>query len=288
MRQRWTQLKPNEFPPLLREIPDAPEELWLEGVLPKWDKTRVLAVVGSRKYSQYGKDACEKIISGLAGYSIIIVSGLAIGIDTIVHKAALKAGLITIAVPGSGLDRSVLHPRSNARLADEIVESGGALISEQPPTAPAGLHTFPRRNRIMAGLSHAVLIAEAGEQSGTLITARLALDYNREVMAVPGSIFSPNSFGTNYLIKQGAVPVTESGDILKIFGLEEKENGQGKLFENLSPQEKKIVEILFIEALSRDELIKELEMSVSEANTLLSAMEIKGIIAERMGEVRLA
>ncbi len=278
---------PSEFPPLLREIPDAPKELWVEGTLPNWDEVKVLAVVGSRKYSQYGKDVCQKLISGLAGYPIVIVSGLAIGIDTIAHKAALSARLTTIAIPGSGLDRSVLHPRSNARLADEIVASGGALMSEQEPTAPAGLHTFPRRNRIMAGLAHAILIVEAGAQSGTLITARLALDYNREVLAVPGSIFSGNTVGTHSLIRNGAALAAESADILTVLGFTAERETRALPLATLSPQERALVELIATDPLSRDEIINALALSASEVNTLIARLEIQGIIVERGGELHL-
>lgn len=288
MKKEWQHLGPEEFPPLLREIPDAPKKVWVEGTLPHWDEVKMLAVVGSRKYSQYGKDACEKLIMGLSGYPIVIVSGLAIGIDTIAHKSALKAGLKTIAIPGSGLDRSVIHPRSNSRLADEIVESGGALISEQEPTAPAGLHTFPRRNRIMAGLSHAILIVEAGEQSGTLITARLALDYNRDVLAVPGSIFAQNSHGTHELIRTGAALASESTDILRVLELTLVDETRALPLQSLSPKERALVELIANDPLSRDDIIRELSLPVNEVNTTLAQLEIRGIIVERGGEFHLS
>ncbi|MEK7092061.1 MAG: DNA-processing protein DprA, partial [Patescibacteria group bacterium] len=212
-------LAPEEFPEALGEMADPPKELYLEGTLPNPEEFIYLTVVGSRKLTRYGQDACEALIQGLTGQPVAIISGLAIGTDTVAHKAALAAGLPTVGIPGSGLDRSVLHPSSNSRLADQIVEQGGALLSELAPTAPAGIHTFPRRNRIMAGLAKAILIIEAGEKSGTLITARLALDYNREVGVVPGSIFSPQSAGTNQLIRSGATPITGSADLLELLGL---------------------------------------------------------------------
>ena len=161
-----------------------------------------LAIVGSRRYTSYGKDICEKLIRGFKGYPIVIVSGLAIGIDTIVLRAAIENGLITIYFPGLGLDNSVLHPRTNIKLAQEIINKGGSLISEMELLWKASLYSFPQRNRLMAGISKAVLIIEAEEKSGTLITARMALDYNRDVLAVHGSAFSSNSNGTNWLIKQ--------------------------------------------------------------------------------------
>ncbi len=281
-------LSPKQFPALLREINDPPEKLYLEGELPP-PESIYLTVVGSRKYSNYGREACEKIIAELAGYPVVIVSGLAVGIDTIAHKSALQARLLTLAIPGSGLGRSVLHPSSNRKLADEIIEAGGALLSEFPENYPAGLHTFPRRNRIMAGLSKAILVIEAGEKSGTLITAKLATDYNRDVLAVPGSIFSAGSLGTNNLIKQGAAPVCSGRDVLLALGFDlPDENGQQKLdLQNLSATEKKVYEILKIEPLPRDELIRNLNLPISEANVLLATMEIKGIIKEMMGELRV-
>jgi DNA processing protein len=272
----------------LQEIPEPPKQLYVEGHLPGVG-TIFLAVVGSRRYSSYGKEACERLIGGLAGSPISIVSGLALGMDTIAHKAALAADLHTIAFPGSGLDREVLHPRSNAPLADQIVKSGGALVSEYDPLFPAAVYTFPRRNRIMAGLSKAVLVIEAAERSGTRITARLATEYNRDVLAVPGSIFSAQSEGTNSLIKLGATPVTNSNDILVALGLEAKEGAQRELdFSSLSPLERKVVELLSLEPQERDTLIRTLNCQVSDANIALASLELKGLIIESMSQFRLA
>lgn len=282
-------LTQTEIPLELLEIPQPPKSLYIEGELPPPEFVR-LTVVGSRKYSTYGRDACEKIISGLAGYPIAIISGLALGIDTIAHKTALQVRLPTIGIPGSGLDRSVLHPHSNTRLADEIIRAGGCLLSEYEPKVPAGIHTFPRRNRIMAGMSKAVLVVEAGEKSGTLITARLATEYNRDCLAVPGSIFSPSSTGANWLIKQGATPITSSEDILQALNLKTREDQQDKqknLFTDLSPQEKIIIDMITHEPLTRDELIISCGLSASAANALLMTMEIKGLIKEELGEIRL-
>ena len=191
-----------EIPPILKEIPQPPKFLYSVGQLPDWQKEILLCVVGSRKYSAYGHDAIEKIILGLTGYPITIVSGLALGIDTLAHQFALSAGLKTLAWPGSGLNPKVIYPSTNYRLAEKILIEGGCLLSEYEPNQPATLYTFPRRNRLMAGLAKATLIIEAGAKSGTLITARLATEYNRDVLAVPGSIFSPNSYGSNWLIRQ--------------------------------------------------------------------------------------
>lgn len=274
----------------LNEIPEPPKQLYLEGALPP-EGTTLLAVVGSRKFSSYGKEACNELIAGLAGKPISIVSGLAIGMDTLAHKAALSAGLHTLAMPGSGLSRSVLHPPSNCNLADEILRRGGCLLSEYDPEMPAGTFTFPRRNRLMAGLAKAVLVVEAGEKSGTRITARLATEYNREVLAVPGSIFSPQSAGANQLLRLGATPITDSNEILVALGFPSSalaSGGQASFdFADLTDTQQKIVELLSVEPLPRDEIIQELEVSTSEANTALAALEIKGVITEAMGEVRL-
>lgn len=281
-------LSKKDLPSPLQEIPQPPSSLYIQGQLPQLTENVFLAVVGSRKYSSYGKEVCEQLIAGLAGYPIIIVSGLALGIDTIAHLSALKAGLKTVAIPGSGLDRRVLYPSINRRLADRILESGGCLLSESEPAERATVWSFPKRNRLMAGLSQATLIIEATEKSGTLITARMALDYNREVLAVPGSIFSPGSIGTNRLIKDGATPVCSSKDILEALGFnpeEERPNeDQAKLLADLSTTEKKIIDLLQIESLPRDELIEKSKMSAPEINSVLMILEIKGLISEVGGQ----
>ena len=280
-------LSPSSFPSALREIADPPKNLWLRGELPDEKENIFLAVVGSRKYSRYGKDVCEKLISGLSGYPIVIVSGLALGIDAVAHRAAIDAGLKTLAVPGSGINPSVIHPRVNAMLAEEIISKGGALLSEFEPDFHATIWSFPQRNRIMAGLSKAVLVVEAEEKSGTLITARLALDYNRDVLAVPGDIFSPNASGTNRLIRQGATPITTSEELLSALGFNPEESGDNNLREpnDATDAEQKILKLLQ-EPVSREELFSESDMSIQEFNTTLSLLEIKGFIAEEMGEVR--
>jgi DNA processing protein len=279
------QLAKNEFPALLQEIPDPPETLFLHGEMLR-DELRYLCVVGSRKYSQYGKSVCETLIAGLRGYPVVIVSGLALGIDSIAHRAALDAGLTTIAVPGSGLGWDVLYPASHRALARRIIERGGTLLSEFPNDFEATPYSFPQRNRIMAGLSHAVLVIEATERSGTLITARLATEYNRDVCTVPHSIFSASSYGPHQLIRNGATPVTSSEDLLEVLDVEITEQ-KGPDVRELSGEERLIVSLLSV-PLSRDELIEQLDMSTAQANVLLSAMELKGVIKEQLGEMRLS
>lgn len=276
-------LKKKEFPPLLSEIPDAPRQLQVRGSLPSFD-SKWLTVVGSRALSSYGKQACEYLIGGLRGYDIVIISGLAYGADACAHKVALEVGLPTIAVPGSGLNWDVVYPRAHVNLAREILKSGGAMLSEFESDQKAADYTFPRRNRIMAGMSHATLVIEAKERSGSLITARLATDYNRELLVVPGSIFSDTSKGTHQFLKLGATPVTEPEDILKALAIE-KVKKQSYDLADLSTDERRALKII-TEPRSRDELVALLALPISEANVLLSAMEIKGLIVEELGVVR--
>jgi DNA processing protein len=276
-------LKPEGFPPLLREIPDPPKKLFVRGKLPSTD-LKWLAVVGSRAMTSYGRQACEHLISGLRGYPVVIVSGLAFGVDAAAHKAALGAGLPTVGVPGSGLDWSVLYPRANVSLAREIIKAGGALISEYQPGLKAAEYTFPQRNRIMAGLCHATLIIEAKERSGSLITARLTTEYNRELLVVPGSIFSAESRGIHQFLKLGATPVTAPGDILQALGIELEDRGNVSRAD-LTENECNVLNIISTPR-PRDELVQALELPISEANILLSTMEIKGLIVEELGVVR--
>lgn len=276
------QLEENDFPELLKQIPDKPKKLFIEGSLPP-DDSKLLCVVGSRHYSPYGKDVCERLISGLSGHKLVIVSGLAIGIDSIAHRAALKAGITTIAIPGSGLDKNVLYPASHRILAKQIVEEGGALISEFEPNTPAAPFTFPQRNRIMAGISHATLVIEAVLKSGTLITARLSTDYNRDVLTVPHSIYSTTSRGPHMLLRLGATLIEKSEDILEALGIEAEEKSVPHNL-TLSENEKKVIEALK-HPLEKDALVEKLAMPTHEVNVLLTAMEMKGLLTERLGEV---
>lgn len=274
------------IPKRLAEISDPPKELYIAGKLPDMDdpELRFLAVVGSRKHSNYGRAACEKIIEGLAGYPIVIVSGLALGMDTIAHESAMRNNLLTLSVPGSGLHEKFLYPKSNFALAKEILKRGGCLLSELPPESIAAEWTFPRRNRIMAGISHAVLLIEAEEKSGTLITARLAMDYNRDVLVVPGDIGSRTSVGTNRLLKEGAHPCLGSKEVLEILGFQEQER-TGKSYDNCTPEELAVLELLY-EPMPKELLMQKYPGSATDLNMFLSLLEIKGHIKETMGEIR--
>jgi DNA processing protein len=278
-------LEGKNIPAELLRIPQPPKKLYIAGTLPP-EGIVYLAVVGSRKATTYGRDVVKKLISGLKGYPIAIVSGLAVGIDALSHEAALSAGLLAVAFPGSGISEEVFFPPTSLKLAERIINSGGCVISEFEPDLKAAYYTFPMRNRLVAGLSKAALIIEAQEKSGTLITARMALDYNKDVLAVPGPISSDYSKGTNRLIQQGATPITCSDDILEALGFKvDKESKQQSLFEDARPEEKMVLKILS-ESMERDDLIREMKLSTGAANALLSVMEIKGLIKEEMGEIR--
>ncbi|QQG37716.1 MAG: DNA-protecting protein DprA [Candidatus Kaiserbacteria bacterium] len=280
------QLTRSDFPPLLREIPDAPKKLYVRGTLPDADR-RWLAVVGSRALTPYGSAVCKHLIEGLRGYPIVIVSGLAYGADAAAHRAALECDIPTVAVPGSGLSWSALYPRAHVNLARQIVEAGGALMSEEEPETKAADWTFPKRNRVMAGLCRATLIIEAKEQSGSLITARLTTEYNRELLVVPGSIFSSESKGTHQFLRLGATPITSPEDILVALGIEKREGENlASLREDLSEEERRVIALIG-NPLSREDLIEALALPITEANVLLSTMEIKGLIAEELGVVRV-
>ena len=286
MHGEITALSPSRFPPLLKEIPDAPKKLYVRGTLPSYD-SMWLAVVGSRAATSYGRQALRHLIEGLRGYPVVIVSGLAYGIDAEAHKAALETGLPTVAVPGSGLDWNVLCPRANVNLAREILKKNGALLSEFEADFKATDYSFPQRNRIMAGLCHATLVVEAKERSGSLITARLATEYNRELLVVPGSIFSAESRGTHQFLKLGAAAVTESADILRALNIDVRDRISNiPKHADISESERRVLRLLTT-PLARDELLLELALPVSEANILLSTMEIKGFIVEELGVVRI-
>ncbi len=284
MKDSLSKLAPKDFPPLLNEIPHPPKQLYLRGTLPptewKW-----LAVVGSRALTPYGKQACEYLIEGLRGYPIVIVSGLAYGADACAHKAALNAGLPTIAVPGSGLSYSAMYPKANVALAKSIIDAGGAHLSEYEPDEAARDHMFPARNRIMVGLTQATLVIEAKEKSGSLITAKFASDYNRELLVVPGSIFSATSKGTHQFLKLGAQAATEPADILRALGIETGETIEEENRTDLSDDERRVFEII-ASPCSRDEILSALTLPIADANILLSMMEIKGLIKEELGVVR--
>lgn len=286
MRTQLHKLSFEKFPPKLKEIPDCPKELYVEGTLPNPETHIYIGVVGSRKFTDYGKRACEDLIRGLAGYPFVIVSGLALGIDSIAHKTALEVGLPTIAIPGSGLAPNTIYPKSNFGLARAIIEAGGALMSEFEPEFEATPWSFPKRNRIVAGLCDATLVIEAGETSGALITAKLALSYNRDVLAIPGSIYVDQSKGTNSLIARGAYAILESKDIIRHFNLEQKDTkpNQEHLFQDITEQEMAIVRLL-TEPRTKSYIYEASGLSITDNSVCISTLELKGIIKEEYGKI---
>lgn len=274
------QLARDEYPGTLNEIPDAPPTLFIRGELPT-PELKLLTVVGSRALSPYGRDVCAHLIRGLAGYPICIVSGLALGTDTCAHQAALKAGLHTIAVPGSGLDTSVIYPRANAGLAKDILAAGGALLSEHQPLHRARVFDFPSRNRIMAGMADAVLLIEAAERSGTLITARLAGEYNKELLCVPHRINDSHGVGNHQFLRLGATLVYEPSHILEALHIQEQEQ-ESYTPPTLNEAEKRLYNALSA-PLTKDELIRASGLPIGEALTALASLELSGLITETLG-----
>ncbi len=246
---------------------------------------KYLCVVGSRACSPYGRRVCAQLIAGLAKFPIAIVSGLALGMDGEALKAALDVGLPAVAVLPSSVDDGSMYPVTNRALGARILARGGALISETKGPYKARLHDFPKRDRIMAAMCHATLIVEAGEKSGTLITARLALDYNREVLAVPHELGSETGRGANRLIREGATLIRNSNDILLALGFEPNVDPlQGVLPTDLNDAEVKIMEAL-TQPQVKDELIEETGLSAQDASIALSSLLIRGLITERLGKV---
>ncbi len=273
------------IPRRLKEIPDPPKKLFIKGKIPD-ENFKWLCVVGSRKYSLYGKQVTEKLIKSLRGLPVAIISGLAIGIDSIAHESALEVGLPCVGVPGSGIDDKVIYPALSKNLAKNIVKNGGCLISEFEPDFKATTWSFPKRNRIMAGLSDAILVIEAEIKSGTLITSKLATEYNRNVLTVPGSIFSSNSEGPNMLIRLGATPITNENDLKEALGFSTEQLNLKKDYKDCSQDELKIIDLLK-NPMEKEMLIEISEMNIGKINSIISILEIKGIIKEEMGEIRL-
>ena len=272
------QLTPRDYPDALREIPEPPEALFMRGTLAPAG-TAYLAVVGSRALSPYGRDAARHLIMGLTGHPISIVSGLALGADAVAHEAAFEAGLHTIAVLASGVGDASISPRTNFPLASRILASGGALLSENGERYTPYPSDFPKRNRIVVGLAQAVLVIEAGERSGTLITARLASEYNRELLCVPHRITDPNSFGANLFVRLGATLVSTPEHILEALNLFE-EQSPNDLY--LSENEKVLLPVL--EKPERIELLL-LRSPLNESDTraCLILLEMKGYAKQEYG-----
>ncbi len=277
----------NRYPPLLKQIPDAPALLFYKGTLPdQWPLT--LAVVGTRTPSAYGRTVTERLVKHLVQAGVAIVSGFARGVDTIAHTIALREGGLTIAVLGNGLDR--VYPAENRMLFQQLSNKGLILTEFLMGTGPDAPN-FPRRNRIISGLCHGVLVVEAGEKSGALITCDYALQHNREVFAVPGPITNPRSTGTNRLIQQGAKLVRSVEDILEEFPFSSAPPPQnaapsGGIPDTLSPTQKAILNSLsFEEPRHIDQLILELNASPASLLADLLHLELLGVVKQLSGKL---
>lgn len=265
--------------PLL-QLPDAPDKLFIQGDLQTVAKRKLVTIVGSRTCSNYSKQITKKLIRDLSPYPVCIVSGLALGIDAVAHKAALESHIPTIAFPGSGLDPSVLYPRSHANLAREIISQGGVLISEYEPLTKAARWTFPQRNRLMAGISDLVVIIEAREKSGTLITARLAVEYNKDVAVIPHPIDNVHAIGSNKLMQEGAYPILDYTDILSLLGLSIDE--KVSVEHELNTKEQIIYDLLQA-PVTKDVLYEQSKIPYMEFIQILSVLELKNIVTQNMG-----
>jgi len=266
-------IKDEQYPLLLKQIYDPPAVLYYQGVLKKEEKYP-LGVVGTRKMTFYGREVCEELVRELARHKITIISGLALGIDGLAHKITLKEGGRTIAVLGGGLDKKTIYPKIHQSLANKIIENNGAVISEYPPGFYPTKYTFPARNRIITGLSLGTLVIEAPMESGALITAKFALEQNREVFAVPGNIYSNNSMGCNWLIKLGAKPITYVRDILDEFDLAFENNKNKKIIAE-SKEEEVLLKLLSGEPIHINNLIEKSNLTSAEVLATLSLMEIR-------------
>jgi len=261
------------YPKFLKEIKNPPKVIYYLGEI-KCEEN-CFAVVGTRRCSSYGKQVTSEITEDLAESGLTIVSGLAPGIDTFAHQAAVERKKRTIAVLGTGLDEKSVYPKSNLNLAKKIIETGGCLISEYPPGTSGAKFTFPQRNRIISGLSLGTLVIEAKEKSGALITANYAFSQKRKVFAIPGSIYSSNSRGPHILIKKGAKLVENAEDILKELNISSSKLGSKKV-EGENPEENSILEILKEEALDVDKIIEKTKLSAAITARTIAILEIKG------------
>ena len=265
------------YPRRLQELEQPPPVLYMLGELTSEDEWAV-AVVGTRRVTAYGRQVAEDIAGTLARNGITVISGLARGIDSISHQAALHAGGRTIAVLGSGLDR--IYPPENRRLAEQIA-AHGALISDYPPGTPPEASNFPPRNRLISGLSLAVVIVEAGQTSGALITAAFAADQGREVFAVPGNISSPGSKGTNHLIRDGAQPLLHPEQVLEALELTMvAEQRTARVVLPADAVEAQLFEALGREPLHIDEIRSRTDLPIEKVTATLALMELKGMVRQ--------
>ena len=275
----------NRYPYLLKHIDNPPTGLFMLGDISSCNLERTLAVVGSRRASENSKTTLKNILSGFANTDICIVSGLAEGIDTVAHKAAVDNNVKTIAVIGGGFDK--LYPKSNIKLFNDIINGRGAVLTEYWPDVDAISWHFPVRNRIVSGLSKGVLVAEAALKSGAMITGKLALEQGKELMCMPGLISNPNTEGVYSLLKNGATMVTQTEDILDALGWQIQTKGQKenkKDFSSFTEEEKLILDFISKDALTMDELILKTNLNIDNLMVILTKLELDGVISQTSGE----
>ncbi len=263
------------YPPLLREIPDAPIGVFVQGTLPS--RHLALAIVGTRRPTGYGTHVTSLLAERLAAEHVVVISGLALGIDATAHRGALRAGGMTVAVLACGLDS--VYPRTHTGLARELVANGGAVVSELPPGMPALRHHFPIRNRIIAGLAQGVIVTEAPERSGALLTASIGLDYNRDIFAVPGPVTSPTSAGCNALLRQGAHLIRDADDVFRFYQLP-LAGPPAMPVETLSALERSVLDLVGRESVTVDHLKKISTLDTSVLNATLMLLVMKGWIRQ--------
>ncbi|MFC1638890.1 DNA-processing protein DprA [Patescibacteria group bacterium] len=261
-----------DFPPLLRPLVNGPKNLYVRGDPAALSVEPAVAVVGTRRLTRYGEQVTRRFVGAWAARGVMIVSGLALGIDAVAHASALGAGGRTVAVLGSGVDDASIAPRSNFGLAKRIIASGGAVIAEYDPGTQAQAWHFPERNRIVAGLAAATVVIEGSMKSGTLITAKFALECGRDVFAVPGPVTCESSRGPNWLISQGAYPLCDPDDLLRRFGLEEPAEAAAPE----GPAADVLAELKRSPA-SADDLALRLKLPTSRILELLTELELAGL-----------
>ena len=271
------------FPALLKEIPDPPVGIFFIGTLPA-DNTEKIAIIGSRKCSEYGLLTARLLAMPLAAAGIVIVSGMAKGVDSMAHRGALQGKGKTIAVLGCGVD--ICYPAENKQLREEIINNGCVVSEYLPGIRPTPMY-FPARNRIISGLCRAIVVKEAGKKSGTLITVDQAQEQGREVFAVPGNISSKLSYGTNQLIRDGAFPVFDHEDILNALGIlaspQQDNKGKSKIENCLAPDEKRVYDNLSMEPISFDMLIDKVSIEIGRLHLICAGLELKGLAKKLPG-----
>ncbi|MBI2342316.1 MAG: DNA-protecting protein DprA [Deltaproteobacteria bacterium] len=285
MKSKSITIAESAYPYLLRQIYDPPKSFNLLGELPDFGKNPPVAVVGSRKPTEYGRENAEKLASVLASAGFTIISGLAYGIDSIAHKACLENKGLTVAVLGSGFDN--IYPKTHKKLAEKIIETGGAVITEFDDDMAPLARNFPVRNRIISGLSLGVVVVEAAVDSGTLITAKLAMEHGRDVFAVPGLVGNVNSAGTHSLIRDGATLIESAQDVIDALSnklsTEWKTKFSGQSF-GIGDKERAFIRFFGSEAVTKDELIEKSGLKPQEVLSMISVLECSELIRDADGK----